>query len=148
MVRNYIGGQKVEQKSTKGFRFVDWDIPITIPSIREDRVPIGRASGYGVRIRVDDEIPQDLFIEHLLKSLNEILQSFLENNQDKILLENIKFEYQHSDVSDTHIISIPNIRAISVNNIEYMDHVRRFVRERRVGNEIIFPRLLIANESR
>jgi hypothetical protein len=147
LVRNYIGGKKVEQDIDERFKElfagIDMGTPEVSAGIMTVNVPILRTNGFARRIM--HETFEDGLVNEITNVFNQVLRSFLEANQDKILLDTIHFECHEDIPTDSFEIGIRSMRAISVEQGEYMDHVRSY--RRNAPNYIVFPRL-IYNENR
>ena len=153
-MRKYIGGKKVEQypqESDMGYvsprygyahpRRPPIEAPINYETIT---VPIERANGYTAMLSVDEDIPRSIIAEELVRVMNEVLQRFLEANQDKILLDTIHFDGSFDPANGGYTITIPRIRAISIEHGDYMEQVRTIRRETHAST-IVFPRLITSH---
>jgi hypothetical protein len=145
MTKKYIGGAKVSQNFTEFKKIVPTiDIPILVDFVT-DTVPIQRTNTYVQRFHIDSEILRDpysfqMVIEQMQQYINELLRHFLEENQDKILLETIHFNCEYDQSWGGIQLSVPSMRAISVEHGNYMDQIRSWRNLR--SNSIVFPRLI------
>ena len=102
-------------------------------------VPILRTSVIASAISVTEEVPSGIMLEALTRAYNLVLQRFLEANQDKILLETVHFHSEMHPLGQV-VISIPSIRAVSIEYQEYIESMRTTIGAH--YQNIVFPRLV------
>jgi len=92
------------------------------------------------RLSIDEDIPINILSDHLSSALSILVNRFLEQVADDILIEPVRVEIEHSVVDESYDIGIKANHTIPREYQEYAPQMRAVYQERRSTHSVVIPR--------